>query len=162
MKQFVALLQKPDPDDRSEWRTHEDTFSDFLADISNCKFDLNRNHVLFDLNGQEYSGPALCVAAMYGSSLNVELLFIAGCNPNVGDCQNMTPLHWAAQNGHKDAASFIAVEMEAHLFFETINGKRASQLARDKGYIDIAEMLEEEEQEATQEVEQNFTIFRIG
>ncbi len=49
----------------------------------------------------------LRTAAMDGYLIRVERLILNGVNPQASDERGMTPLHWAAKNGHREVVAYL-------------------------------------------------------
>jgi ankyrin repeat protein len=69
-----------------------------------------------------------------------ELLIECGADVNVKQAAGVTPLHSAAQNGNVDML-ILLLESGADTSLKMDGGKRACDLAREQGFVQIAEAL---------------------
>jgi len=69
-----------------------------------------------------------------------ELLIECGADVNVKQAAGVTPLHSAAQNGNVDIL-ILLLESGADTGIQMDGGKRACDLAREQGFVQIAEAL---------------------
>ena len=80
-------------------------------------------------------------SAAAGDHTNIaELLIECGANVNVKQASGVTPLHSAAQNGNVDIL-ILLLESGADTAIKMDGGKRACDLARERGFVQIAQAL---------------------
>ena len=85
------------------------------------------------------------MASANGHLQIVKLLFEdKQCDLNIQNYAGNTPLHWAAMNGQKEVAYYLA-EKGADVLIKNNNGKFAAQEAFEKNFYDISEFLVEKE-----------------
>jgi len=80
-------------------------------------------------------------SAAIGDHTNIASLLIeCGADVNVKQAAGVTPLHSAAQNGNVDML-ILLLESGADTSIRMENGKRACDLAREQGFVQIAQAL---------------------
>lgn len=88
----------------------------------------------------QFNYTPLHFAAFHGSERVAELLIRAGADVNAKNHRGTTPLHWAAMNGHERLVMLL-ISNGAEMDVKAGDEKTPAQLAVDKGFFQIAEML---------------------
>jgi ankyrin repeat protein len=158
---FVKLLQIQDPTTYDEKVVHERNVRELINDLLAIGFLINIDKLCYkNPNGQTFTAPALCIAALCGSLIATEILAENGCIWWVSDNEGSFPLHLAAKNGHFELIKYIVEKEEAHIMLTNKDKHKASKVARMNGHIEVAEFLEQKEKDF---IERNFgSMFEAG
>jgi len=84
----------------------------------------------------------LYAAAEGGSPVIIGLILDSGYDPAKADRFGWTPLHYAARDGRSDAVRLL-VDRKAPLDARTLMGQTAFNVSRERGFAEVAALLEE-------------------
>ncbi|KAF0406839.1 glycosyltransferase family 2 protein [Gigaspora margarita] len=105
-----------------------------------CRMLLDRGRA--NINQKDMTDKtAIAYAAHNGHGLAVETLLVRGANVNIVDVYLWSPLMLAAYKGRANIVRQLLLA-GADNSLQTANGKTASQLARDGGYLHVSDMIE--------------------
>ncbi|CAG8521283.1 34133_t:CDS:2, partial [Gigaspora margarita] len=105
-----------------------------------CRMLLDRGHA--NINQRDMTNKtAIAYAAHNGHGPAVETLLVRGANVNIVDVYLWSPLMLAAYKGRSNIVRQLLLA-GADNRLKTANGKTASQLARDGGYLHVSDMIE--------------------
>ncbi|RIB27920.1 ankyrin repeat-containing domain protein, partial [Gigaspora rosea] len=104
-----------------------------------CRMLLDRGRA--NINQRDMTDKtAIAYAAHNGHGLAVETLLVRGANVNIVDVYLWSPLMLAAYKGRANIVRQLLIA-GADNSLKTANGKTASQLARDGGYLHVSDMI---------------------
>ena len=95
--------------------------------------------IVFSFSGYAVA-QSLCECAVNGDLENTQLLIAQGADVNMTNWSGVTPLHFAADRGHKEVVQLL-VSKGANVNACTKSGSTPMHWAADCGHKDVVEML---------------------